>query len=613
MSSYRDFRSSVRLEQILALSPDGTEVAYADDATGQFNLTVRSMAEGGHARRLTSYVDNTVRSAAWHPSWKTLVFLADSKGDEHTQIYMIPAGGGEPQALTDNPAAEYDLPIGNPFTADGRLMAYVGNDRSSADQDVLVRDLATDRIRRVDTGSGEAVNIGYWSPDGSRLSVARYTAGYDQVVYIAHADGSPSTRLSFDEVSCQYRLGPWLPDGSGFLVRSDAGREFVGLAVMNAETGALQWIETPEWDIEFVDLSADGRVLTWIVNVNGVAQLHARDFAADEELPVPALPAGRVWALAISPDGCTVAVLLTTATRPWNVAIVDLGGSKFRWLTDATPTSADPASLIEPALVSYLAPEGHEIPAFVYRPASVSGPVGVLISIHGGPAHQERPAYISEGFYQYLLSQGIAILAPNVRGSTGYGKTYQKQINRNWGGCDLADLAVSARYLLAQDWVDPNRIGLVGGSYGGFVVLSCLARLPELDWAAAVDFFGPSNLVTVAEAVPPAYRAIAAEVIGDPQTDRESLLARSPITYAENIKAPLFVVQGARDRRVPQRESDQLVEQLRSLGIEVRYDVYPDEGHGFTKSANQTKAYSDAADFLIAHLGPAAEGDASYK
>jgi len=285
------------------------------------------------------------------------------------------------------------------------------------------------------------------------------------------------------------------------------------------------------------------------------------------------------------------------------VAVVDLRTGEFRWLTDSAPTSADPAKLIEPELVSYPGDEGHEIPAFLYRPVGAAEPLGVLISIHGGPKHQERPAYINEGFYQYLLSQGIAVVAPNIRGSSGYGMTYQKRINRNsLGNCDLADLAATARYVLSQEWVDTGRIGLFGASYGAFVVLSCVARLPEFRWAAAVDFFGPSNLVTVAEAVPPAYRATAIEVIGDPEVDRESLLARSPIAYAENIKTPLFVVQGARDRRVPQAESDQLVEKLRDLGVEVRYDIYPDEGHGFTRSSSQTKAYVDAAEFLIAHL-----------
>jgi len=298
---------------MLALSPTGDEVAYSDDASGQFNLMVRSVVQGRHARHLTSFSDDTVRAAAWHPNWKMLVFLADRRGDEHTQIYMVPASGGEPEGLTDNPAAEFSLPKGSPFTFDGRLMAYVGNDRSSASQDVLVRDLATDKAWRIDTGGGEA-GIGYWAPNGQRLSVVRVHSGYNHHVYIAYADGSPSTRLTPDDVVSQFLLGPWFPDGSRFLVRSDASREYVGLAVMDAQSGQLEWIETPDWDVEFADLSADGRILTWIINVNSVAQLFARDLATGQDLPTPPLPAGRVWEMTLSSDGSMVAVLLTTAT-----------------------------------------------------------------------------------------------------------------------------------------------------------------------------------------------------------------------------------------------------------------------------------------------------------
>lgn len=172
MPSYLDYRSNFRLQSVLALSPDGTEIGYTDDVIGQFNLVVQGITEGSGIKRLTSYVDNTVRSAAWHPTWKALAFTADKQGDEHTQIHMISVHGGEPEALTANPDAEYRLPAGSPFTLDGRLMAYTGNDRSVADQDVLVRDLATGHVRRIDAGCGEA-EIGYWSPDGTRLSMVR--------------------------------------------------------------------------------------------------------------------------------------------------------------------------------------------------------------------------------------------------------------------------------------------------------------------------------------------------------------------------------------------------------------------------------------------------------
>jgi dipeptidyl aminopeptidase/acylaminoacyl peptidase len=180
--------------------------------------------------------------------------------------------------------------------------------------------------------------------------------------------------------------------------------------------------------------------------------------------------------------------------------------------------------------------------------------------------------------------------------------SYQQLSYRDWGGGDLGDLADAVHYLRRQDWVDPERIGVVGRSYGGFAVLSCVSRLPELDWAAAVDWCGPSNLVTFTRSQPPTWRSKVALMVGDPETDKDFLMARSPVTYADQIRTPLFIIQGANDPRVPKPESDQIVERLRARGMEVRYDVYPDEGHSFGKRENQIKARSAAGEFLLSHL-----------
>ncbi|GHJ50638.1 peptidase S9 [Catellatospora sp. TT07R-123] len=604
MPSYRDFRPTLRFQPILALSADCSQIAYADDASGQFNLTVRPVV-GGPERRVTDFSTHTVRKASWHPDGRTLIFQADQNGDERTQLYAIAAEGGEPTPLTDVTGAQFTLGYGAPVSPDGKYLTYVGNDRSRADQDILVRDLTTGEVNRIYEGDGRLA-LGHWSPDGSRLSMALWREGYDHVVHILPASGGPTKRLTSDEAVAAYWLGPWLPDGSGFIVRSNAGREFTGLAVIDADSGELTWIDTPDWDVEAVALSADGRTLVWVVNVGGASQLRGRDLRTGTDLPMPELPLGQADAISVSADGAFAVVLLSTPTRPWNAAAIDLVTGQVRWLTDSVPGVADPATFVDPILVHYPTHDGRQVPAYLYLPAGATSDLGVLLSIHGGPVYQERPAYVYDGFYQYLVSHGVAVLAPNARGSSGYGKTYEKLVFRDWGGGDLGDFAASAQWLREQDWVDPARLGLFGASYGAFGVLSCLARLPEMDWAAGVDLFGPSNLVTLAEATPPAFRALVADVIGDPDTDAEMLLSRSPITYVDQIRAPLFVLQGANDPRVPRGESDQLVERLRARGVEVRYDVYPDEGHGFVKSENQIKARSDAADFLIERLNPEA-------
>jgi dipeptidyl aminopeptidase/acylaminoacyl peptidase len=575
-------------------------VAYADDASGQFNLMVGPTA-GGSPRRLTTFSDNTVRHVAWYPDGRSLVFLADAAGNESTQLYRVDVGGGEVAALTDMPGVQYAAALGDPFSPDGRLLCYAGNDRVARDQDVLVRDLASGTVHRTYAGGGQ-VWAGHWSPDGSRLSVAEWVDGMSHhIVYVAPVDGGPAVRLTPQSAApATYWLGPWLPDGSGFLVCSNSGREFAGLAVMDAATGALRWLDSPDWDVEEVTMSADGHVMAWLVNVDGASELRARRWPTGENLDVPPLPAGEAGRLRLSRDGTLAVLQLSTPTRPRNLLAVDLAAGELRWLTGAVPNAADPNRMVEPELVRYQSGDGTPIPGYLYRPVAASGPLPVVMSLHGGPQFAERPTYV--GIYQYLLANGIAVFAPNPRGSTGYGKSYQTRLHRDWGGVDLDDWAAAVAWLRSQPWVDARRIGLFGGSYGGFGVLSCLSRLPDVDWAAAVVFFGISNLVTVANAAPPTWRSMVATQIGDPDADAAFLLSRSPITYADQIRAPLMVIQGANDIRVPRQESDQIVQRLRERGIEVRYDVYPDEGHGFAKTENQTRSMSDAAEFLIAHL-----------
>jgi dipeptidyl aminopeptidase/acylaminoacyl peptidase len=252
-------------------------------------------------------------------------------------------------------------------------------------------------------------------------------------------------------------------------------------------------------------------------------------------------------------------------------------------------------------LIGYPSFDGREIPAWLYRPPDVEGRLPVVLSIHGGPEAQEQPLY--HPLYQYLLSRGIAVLATNIRGSTGYGKSYQRLVQRDWGGGDMQDWEHAVKWLHEQEWVDAERIGVYGGSYGGFATLTCVTRLPDY-WAAAVDIVGPSNLITFARAVPPSWQRMMKRFVGDPDEDVDLLRERSPMTYIENVKTPLLVIQGAKDPRVVKGESDQLVDKLRELGREVEYVVFEDEGHGFTKRQNEVKALSLAADWLERHLTP---------
>ena len=221
----------------------------------------------------------------------------------------------------------------------------------------------------------------------------------------------------------------------------------------------------------------------------------------------------------------------------------------------------------------------------------------MVVSIHGGPEAQERPAYAYNGLYQYLLSRGIGVLAPNIRGSSGYGISYQKLIHRDWGGGELEDIRHAAEYLRTLEWVDASRVAIFGGSFGGFATLSALTRLPEY-WATGVDLVGPSNLVTFVESVPPFWRPTMRDWVGDAEDDRDLLLERSPITYIDQVRAPLLVMQGANDPRVVQAESDQMVEALRQRNLGVTYYVDEKSGHGPSSRADSVKWMKMIGEYL---------------
>jgi dipeptidyl aminopeptidase/acylaminoacyl peptidase len=603
MSEYLPFRPPRRLQLTVSLSPDGSTVAYADDRTGQFNLVVQPV-DGQDARTLTSFAEHTVRRIDWHPNGQRLAFLADRHGTENSRLYVIEADGSRQQDLSTR-AVRHWAAIGNPFSPDGSTLAFSANDRGADTQDVLLRSLQTGTVTRLfERDRGGQVYAGHWSPDGGRLSITEWVDAFsDHVVYVADVMNGEVRRLTFNaDPTAVYWLGPWLPDGNGFLVCTNAGHGFEGLAVLDATTGDLTWVDASDWDVERVDASADGRTVAWTVNVDGASQLKARDMTTGTDLEVPRLPLGAANRLSVANDGKSAVLLMSTPTMPANILRVDLAGRELHWITDIQPEALATRTFPAPILTRFPSRLGDSVPAYTYMPENPPERVGVLISVHGGPDTQERPNYPYGGLYPYLQDQGIAVFSPNNHGSTGYGSAYQARIYKDWGGVDLDDIDAAVDYLLEQPWVDPNRIGLFGGSYGGFVVLSAISRLPHRKFAAAAVYFGPSNLVTFARAMPPTWRTLVERVIGDPVQDYDFLMDRSPVTYADNITAPLLLLQGANDPRVPASESDQIVERLRALGREVDYRVFPDEGHGFMKTSNEITARTLTAEFLTRYL-----------
>jgi dipeptidyl aminopeptidase/acylaminoacyl peptidase len=591
-----------RFSSALDFTADGTHLLFAANISGQFNLW-RVPVEGGWPDQLTAFTDETVRGVGVSPTDGRIVLCADHDGDEFHQLYLLDSERGWPEKLTDEPEVQHYVGSAS-WSPDGTKFAYAANARKPTDMEVWVRDADTGETRSV-FGEGKFSFPGRFSPDGSKLLAIDFRNNSDVSIYLVDLESGETRELTPHDDDAIFFPGPWAPDGSGFYMVTDAGSEFRGLAFYDLASDSHDWVEEPTQDVDDVTMSADGRVLGWLVNDQGYDRLRLRDLETGQDLGEPELPAGArphltgaEPPLAVSPDGTHAALILASPRRPPEAWVVETQTGKARPVTDSRLGGLLEDDLIDAELVSYPSFDGRDIPAWLYRP-SVDGKVPVVLSIHGGPEAQERPVY--QPLYQYLLSRGIAVLATNIRGSTGYGKSYQRLVQRDWGGGDMQDWEHAVKWLRDQDWVEHERIGVYGGSYGGFAVLTCVTRLPQY-WAAAVDIFGPSNLVTFAKAVPPTWKRFIARFVGDPETEADFLMERSPITYVENVQTPLLVIQGATDPRVVKGESDQLVDRLKSLGRDVEYVVFEDEGHGFTKRPNELKAYSLAAAWLEQHL-----------
>ena len=589
----------------LAFSNDGAHVYFISNISGQFNLW-RVPVEGGWPDQLTAFADETVRFISVSPADGRIALGADTDGDEFHQIYLLDPDGGWPEKITDDAQVQHYIG-GNAWSPDGTKLLYAANARTPTDMEVWIRDLDSGETRPV-FGEGMYAFPGGWSPDGSKVLTLDFRHNSDTSMYLVDVESGDTRELTPHDEDALFFPGPWAADGSGFYLITDAGSEFRGLAYYDLEAGTYDWVDgEPTADVEDITGSADHRHLAWIVNEGGWDRLRVRDLETGTDLPDPDIPKGARPHLtgfepppALSPDGSAAAVILAGPRRPPEVWVVETSTGRGGALTESRIGGLREDDLVDVDLVSYPSFDGRDIPAWIYRP-DTSERVPVVISIHGGPEAQERPVY--QPLYQYLLSRGIAVLATNIRGSTGYGKSYQRLIQRDWGGGDLKDWDHAVKWLKEQDWVDADRIGVYGGSYGGFAVLSCVTRLPD-HWAAAVDIFGPSNLITFARAVPPTWKRMMKRFVGDPDEDAELLTERSPLTYIENVQAPLLVIQGATDPRVVKPESDQLVEKLRSMGRTVEYEVFDDEGHGFTKRPNELKAMRLSADWLERYLKP---------
>jgi dipeptidyl aminopeptidase/acylaminoacyl peptidase len=483
------------------------------------------------------------------------------------------------------------------FTRDGSQIAYATTGRTEDVFDIHVIDVATGAEREVFSGRMGLYAVA-WRPDAGAVVLSEARGEDANDLYLLDLATGEAPALFKPEVASRYESISWEPDGRGFYLVTDHGREFRALAHYDVAKRELTVIEAPNHDVDEVALSGDGRLLGWIVNENGYSRLYLRDLRARTDLAVPDLPRG-VYHLEWAEHAPLAATHVTGPQIAGDVWTLDVETGRTARATESNTAGLDMATMIVPEHVTFPSGDGLPIHGLLYQPTNVAPGrrAPVLLDVHGGPTAQARPEFSAT--QQYLLTRGIAILDLNYRGSTGYGKTFARANDRRLRDNELHDLDGAMQWLRAQPVLDASRVAIMGSSYGGYLTMAGMARRPAL-FKSGVAFVGVSNWLTALEGASPQLKASDRIEYGDvnDQSDRAFFKQISPLTYVDRVGAPMLVVHGANDPRDPITESDQFVAALRERGVEVQYLRFPDEGHGVRKLSNQIIAYRRIAEFL---------------
>jgi dipeptidyl aminopeptidase/acylaminoacyl peptidase len=564
----------------------------------------RVAAPLGMREQLTFYQD-PIEWARAPRTGSGFVFLKDQAGDENAQVYYQ-SGSGSVRQLTSG-----NFIHGSPVWAhDGRRVAFYGNDRDSLSYDVYVADVTTGAAPQLLVGGRQDTWYPLdWSADDSKLLVWRYVSISESYLYLADVATGTLTALDDSGRKVGIRMAKFAPDGRGVYLLTDEDGEFLQLKFKDPVTHQSRSV-TPAtgWDVEDFDVSSDGRYVAYVVNDDGRSRLTVLDTQAKLELAPAGLPEGRIGNPRFDRSGRKLALSGESALGPRDVYVYDLEHGKLERWTRSEPGPLDVRTLAAPELVHYptwdrIGRRARMLSAYVYRPRTAAGPCPVIIDIHGGPESQYRPGW--DPFVQFLVNElGYAVVAPNVRGSSGYGKTFLALDNGVLREDAVRDIGSLLVWIGVQPQFDRDRVVVMGGSYGGYMALASLIAYGER-LRGGIDLLGISNFVTFLRNTAAYRRDLRRAEYGDERdTSMRVFLDRiSPLTNASRIKKPLLVAAGFNDPRVPVSESEQLVWSVRAAGGEVWYLLAKDEGHGFRKKANRDAYLETAASFLqkLAH------------
>jgi len=586
-------------------SPDGKTIVFVSNISGRNNLWLVP-AEGGWPTQLTVN-DQRQASPTWSPNGKWIAYMSDYDGDEQWDIFIVSPQTGEVVNLTRTREIAEESPR---WSADGRYLAYTVKPKNSSVYEIDVFDMVMRSVKHVtmNTPADKVNDDPIWTKDGKYIVYTQEQAkGTDSNIFIAEVESGQSTLLTPHDGEQLYHADDVSPDGKKVLITSNAANGYENVGLLDIESKKISWLTREVWETSGGGFAPDGKSVTWTANVDGNIDVYLHSFAT-ATTKVLALPGGvnhPVGHSSFSPDGTRLLCNHNGPTAPGDLWVYPLASGKTRQITHSLVAGTRPQDMVEPFLVHFPSSDGKwTISAFVYVPYNMvrNGQNAAMVYVHGGPTAQTLNSF--NRFVQHMVNQGYMVIAPNYRGSTGYGKEFEQANLFDMGGGDLKDVLAAAEFIKQTGYLDPKKITLVGGSYGGYLTMMGVTKAPDV-WAAGVPIVPFVNWFTEIQNEDPVLQQSDLATMGDPEKNKELFHDRSPIFFVDQIKAPLLLLAGGHDPRCPHEESQQVVDAVKKRGGTVELKIYENEGHGFARVENQIDAYKRAADFIKAHVPPA--------
>ena len=582
-----------------SLSSDDTKLLVSSNESGIYNAYEIDIATG-EKKALTNSTQESIFADAYVPGTYHIIYSSDKGGDENDHLYLQKSDGTV-RDLT--PGAKEKASFAG-WSRDNKFLYYISNKRDPRFFDLYKMDTTTwtpIMVYKNETG----FDVSAVSDDEQYLALVQPVTTSSSNVYLLNQKTKEMKKINSDSVESNSNALQFSNDNKYLYYSTDEGSEFQHVMRYDVTTGQKEKFYETNWDVMYMYTSFNEKYRVIGVNEDGRNKLYIFDHKTGNPIDFPKIENGDVQAVNISRSENKMRLTIGDGKSPNNIYVYDFATKELKKLTNTLNPEMKGDDLVSAQVVRYKSFDGLEIPAIYYKPhqAGKNNKVPALVWVHGGPGGQSRVGYFS--LIQYLVNHGYAILAVNNRGSSGYGKSFYKMDDRNHGDKDLNDCVWGKKWLASQDYIDSTKIGIIGGSYGGYMTLAALAFKPD-EFNVGVDIFGVANWLRTLKEIPPyweSFKKALYEEIGDPNTaDTVRLKQYSPLLHASNIRKPLMVLQGANDPRVLKVESDEIVEAVKKNNVPVEYVVFPDEGHGFVKKENEIKGYGQILQFLDKHL-----------